>query len=347
MSISANCPDCGAGYNLDAGLAGKRVRCQKCEGTFAVPMPEAEAAPLPRAGRSSGVAKRRRSVRKEGWEDRYEGEEESRGGDSKTILWIVAGVGGFFLLIFLICGGTIVYFSLAVKSTVDNAVETAQAGPSPPPFPAPFPGVVLPPRDVNEALGRLRNLDPKQQKDAASWLSRQPVDPGRQAEVAGALEPLLSSADKQLRAAAAGALEKWATANNVPALVRAYKNPGSGFEGNQIKRSARNALVRLKDRRGAQAIAPNLVNIRTRFDARRALEQMGPIAEDAALPYVRHAEWQVAIEACRVLAKVGTAKSLQTLEQELRQIEGGRGSRRILVGELKRAIKAIQGRTGR
>jgi predicted Zn finger-like uncharacterized protein len=344
MSISTTCPDCGAGYNLDAGLAGKRVRCQKCEGTFAVPMPEAEAAPELRTGRSSGAVTRRRSVRKEGWEDRYEGEEESRGGDSRAILWVVGGIGGFFLLIFLICGGTILYFALAVKSTVDNAVETAQTMPGPPALP----GIVLPPRDVNEALARLRNnFDPKQQKDAASWLARQSVDPRRQAEVAGALEPLLASPDMKLRAEAARAMEKWATANNVATLVKLYKDPGSGIYGSQAKRSARAALVRLKDRRGAQAIAPDLVNIRTRFDARRALEQMGPVAEDAALPYVRHAEWQVAIEACRVLTKVGTAKSLPTLEQELRQIEGGRGSRRILVGELKRAIKAIQGRMGR
>ncbi len=43
MSIKTACPQCQANFELDDRLAGKTVRCQKCQGTFKVPEPPAAA----------------------------------------------------------------------------------------------------------------------------------------------------------------------------------------------------------------------------------------------------------------------------------------------------------------
>src|SRR5215475_14380427 len=42
MPIRACCPQCGANYNLADTLAGKKIRCKKCQGI--VPVPTAAAA---------------------------------------------------------------------------------------------------------------------------------------------------------------------------------------------------------------------------------------------------------------------------------------------------------------
>src|SRR5579859_3621120 len=48
MAIAAQCPTCRAAFQLDAGLAGKNVRCQKCHTVFPVPAPApVPAAPVP------------------------------------------------------------------------------------------------------------------------------------------------------------------------------------------------------------------------------------------------------------------------------------------------------------
>ena len=36
MGIQANCPNCGASYNLAPAMAGKQVRCKSCQDTFVV-----------------------------------------------------------------------------------------------------------------------------------------------------------------------------------------------------------------------------------------------------------------------------------------------------------------------
>ena len=41
MPIGADCPECGHAFNLPDKLAGKKVRCTKCEAVFRVPAAEA------------------------------------------------------------------------------------------------------------------------------------------------------------------------------------------------------------------------------------------------------------------------------------------------------------------
>jgi len=40
MSITVSCPACGQGYALNEALAGRRVRCKKCDNPFEIPSPE-------------------------------------------------------------------------------------------------------------------------------------------------------------------------------------------------------------------------------------------------------------------------------------------------------------------
>ena len=41
MAISFACHQCGRRYQVDEGLAGKRVKCKECEAVLSVPAPEA------------------------------------------------------------------------------------------------------------------------------------------------------------------------------------------------------------------------------------------------------------------------------------------------------------------
>jgi len=59
MPIRVRCTDCGAEYNLADRLAGKKIRCKKCESVLAVPAPEAadvaEAVVEPPAKKAAGA----------------------------------------------------------------------------------------------------------------------------------------------------------------------------------------------------------------------------------------------------------------------------------------------------
>jgi predicted Zn finger-like uncharacterized protein len=111
MSIPATCPDCGASYQLDSRLAGKRVRCQGCASEFKVAVPEVQAI-APRAKLRAEPVKKRQP-RRESWEDRYPGEEQPRTQEAHfpLMLWILGGIFGGVLLVMLACGGLIFYFT--------------------------------------------------------------------------------------------------------------------------------------------------------------------------------------------------------------------------------------------
>jgi HEAT repeat protein len=103
-----------------------------------------------------------------------------------------------------------------------------------------------PPKDLADALTMLMYTWPHRQGIAAEWLATTPVDPGRQAEVAQALNPLLDWPEAQEQALKA--LGRWATRDNVPALARLLNDPtGKGW------RSALEILSKFKDNQAAVA----------------------------------------------------------------------------------------------
>src|SRR6185369_4371775 len=93
-------------------------------------------------------------------------------------------------------------------------------------------------------------------KRAAEWLEKQPVDAARRAEVLAALTraaDAVNANDPFTRDAILNALAKWADASAVEALVRSL----NGGANDKVVE----ALVRLKDPRGARGLANRLGTI--------------------------------------------------------------------------------------
>ena len=56
-----------------------------------------------------------------------------------------------------------------------------------------------------------------------------------------------------------------------------------------------------------------------RTSAAKALQDMGPVAEKAVVPYLSSPDWVVRGEACKILAKIGTKNLALTHLLSLRQ----------------------------
>src|SRR5947209_274701 len=101
MTIAATCPGCGAAYNLNDAMEGKRVRCRDCQKGFLVRGSGAGVADdgpdEPRRGRRDPDVRRRPRERPDG------------SGDAKVLLWVFGGLGFCVLLAGGICAGSIYY----------------------------------------------------------------------------------------------------------------------------------------------------------------------------------------------------------------------------------------------
>ncbi len=164
--------------------------------------------------------------------------------------------------------------------------------------------------DLNNAVGH-PTASPV---EAANYLAKVQVIPEQQQAVTRSLEGLCKSIDQNARNAGLSALAAWATPENVPTLGLALSNPGFGNFGFPMD-AIINALVRLKDPRGAVGLVSLLNNGGERPKAIQALKNMGPVAEEAVLAYLLTSTDHFGkIEAIKILGVIGTrAKSLPVL----------------------------------
>jgi hypothetical protein len=88
------------------------------------------------------------------------------------------------------------------------------------------------------------------------------------------------------------------------------------------RESAIEGLARLKTEEAAEAIAERLGVFGDRMAASEALQRMGPVAESAVLKQLDHEDWSVRQEACEILGKIGTQKSVPVLKQALNDSNG-------------------------
>src|SRR5690349_21845404 len=117
MSIEVTCPACGAAYNLNDKLGGKKVRCKSCGDTFVV------------GNRSEGRPSRR---------DRDEDDPDDRAGPARKssfpVLALALGGGAVVLLAFVGCAGFLVYgllFAGGSSSPSPPPQASSQAAPQP------------------------------------------------------------------------------------------------------------------------------------------------------------------------------------------------------------------------
>jgi hypothetical protein len=274
MAIPSVCPSCGATLNVPDTLRGKRIRCKKCEQVFLVGEVPAKKSSAKPAGANEGIQPEPlpippddRDVRRR--PGRVAAKAPVKEGSSTLkVLAIVGGIAGFLLLV--CCGGVsfVVYrLTYAVKDINDQVAEELEKS-----------GVFIKePADVSEALAYLKSDAAGKRQVGANWLAKAPLDPGRQAEVAAALEALLGEKEVGLQAAGARGLATWGTRDNVPALLRLLDaNPTNVTD---LQRQAMATLGKLQDPRAAEPVARYLGVAVGDDHARKALEAQGPTAE--------------------------------------------------------------------
>ncbi len=140
MSIRVRCPSCNTEYALADQLAGKKVRCKKCQGVIAVKeTPEADAPPTNRPAASFRADPPRREVerplparqsdRLQRRRDEYDAPPVKKSGG--VALWVILGGVGVVLLLVLACGGIGFLFVLGRSSAGPSqvaVVSTTAAG---------------------------------------------------------------------------------------------------------------------------------------------------------------------------------------------------------------------------
>ena len=154
---------------------------------------------------------------------------------------------------------------------------------------------------VDQAVADLKNADSGYTRNACDYLAKTPVNEARRAEVSKALEtPLADGTNGETRKAAAVALKIWGTKDNVPALIAEMDNKNDPFHGSP--QACMEALGKLKDERGAAAVAAHLADFGFGRDkVVQALRDMGPVAEKAVAAYVTHPDQGVRAEAEQVV----------------------------------------------
>jgi hypothetical protein len=153
-----------------------------------------------------------------------------------------------------------------------------------------------------QALEALAAESPETRSQALAWLGQHPggTDPNKE-QVSRKLTLLLSN-DPTVAVPVAKALERWATASSVPALLEAI-----GSEQPEIRRSMIRALGRLKDNQGLPALASRLVDQTDRSEASRMLTYWGPSCADEVGKYTTHADPAVRKEAAAILRRLNVA----------------------------------------
>jgi hypothetical protein len=188
--------------------------------------------------------------------------------------------------------------------------------------------------ELDQVLSDIAKGDDKKVQDAVKRLALAIPIESRRREVAAALETVLERRARMTASNAVKALGEWGSEENVPALVKAVGD-GSVF----LRRDAISAVTKFPTPEAAGAVAGRLRELSDRENAVQALQQMGPVAEEPVLPILEDSDVFTRAAACRVLAEVGTSKSLEPLKKLLVSESNG------MVGDqAKKAVAAIEGR---
>jgi len=159
-----------------------------------------------------------------------------------------------------------------------------------------------------QAITALKSDDPAHCYAAAEKLAQMLLVEEHCPPIAQALVGLLSHEQEMVRAAAMKALGTWHTPQSIPKMIEQLDDGST-----EVYKAAMDALSKTKDVRAAAALADQLDGIDI-SSASRCLQAMGPVAEEAVLEYLDHANTTTLVMACKVLAEIGTQKSLPKLD---------------------------------
>jgi hypothetical protein len=173
---------------------------------------------------------------------------------------------------------------------------------------------------VAQVLFDLKSAALDRRKDALRKLREAPPDPSRREEVAKAIEPLLHDPDGFAASDAAKALAVWGGPENTPALVEALKD--SRFN---VVWAALDTMKALHDPAAAEPVAALLAENKNRGKVAEVLKAMGPDAQAAVVPLLDHDDVFVRMEACKILAVIGTTDETRMAIMNLYRRVNGHG----------------------
>jgi HEAT repeat protein len=183
-----------------------------------------------------------------------------------------------------------------------------------PPPPPPPSNPLAPPKDIQEALARLREPNPDRQKTASDWLQLATLSDFYRNEVAKALDPLLNNQKTKLSALLA--LARWGTRDNLDSL-----HPLLGDTDGTIWRPAFDTLAMIKDEKSVDPVGKYLPDDAKGISAEKVLRLIGKKGEPQALKYIHHKTAATRARAGGLLQSYGTTNGT-ILDQTIQDIQG-------------------------
>jgi hypothetical protein len=162
---------------------------------------------------------------------------------------------------------------------------------------------------VAQTLLDLKADEPKRRLAAASWVEQRDSQAAHRAELAKAVEPLVTDREADVFRPAITALRKLGTADNIPAF-EAFLRSGIPYD----RRDIYHFLGKTKDPRAAALLVREL-DARDGGVAREALKACGPAAESAVCKLLQSDQRAARLAAVNVLQTIGTKASVPSLEK--------------------------------
>jgi HEAT repeat protein len=164
-------------------------------------------------------------------------------------------------------------------------------------------------------------------------------DEANRGKVSRALNTPLLDEKSSIREDTLKALKIWATKANTANLLKLLGDYQKGGPAQYVR--VVEVLGSLKDASAATAIAQGLIYQRERDTVARALLTIGPEAEGAVIPFLQSQDRGARLTACRILAEIGSAKSVPALRDALNTFAT---TDTQFVNDAQMAIQMIQSR---
>jgi predicted Zn finger-like uncharacterized protein len=165
---------------------------------------------------------------------------------------------------------------------------------------------------IEQALADVAGGDVARCRLALQYLAQLRPDAASRPKVSAALNTALLDADAGIREDALNAVLVWGTKENTATLIKLLgdcSKEGVGGDGRVAE-----ALGSIQDAAAAPALVQGLTDARERGLVGKAFTAIGPGAEEAVIPFLQSEGRGARLEACRVLAEIGTGKSLGPLQ---------------------------------
>jgi hypothetical protein len=163
--------------------------------------------------------------------------------------------------------------------------------------------------ELDSLLAELQGDDPQKRSEAAQRLLAADLDK-HASRLLPIVMPFLNNNDQMLSMVAGRVLARAATREHLPLLHRMLKQEDRGNQHEVIQ-----ALGRIKDKSSIQPLADMIAyGTGNAYAAAEALGEFGSLAEEAGLALLKEKHLETRRQACQILRKAGTSKSIEALQ---------------------------------